>query len=522
MSKHNTKTLAIRGVVWNAVTHIASIAVTFVATPIILNGLGIEVYGIWSIVVALTGYYGLINMGIGKANTKYIAQFDALDDRESVLKVVSTGFALFLPLAVFVIVLSALVAWIFPFVFDLGAYPWALVRWVILLTGLKVAVQLVGQVFRAGIGARKRFDVVNALAATSLVLVGVSSIVVVLWGGGLLGMAVVALVVASVHQLSAFAISTSFIGLPRPRIVAVCRKTGKSLLSFGILNLVIQVVRRTSLIGGSIILGIIAGPAAVGYYSVAESLTCKSLNLGKVLNHVVMPFASQFDAEGNRYALKRMAVLSTRLLLALSLSIVIALFAFGASFFTFWISSDVADNAFPIICVLSLSLLAKLPSNGIHSALVGMGQMKFLSRLAIAEGIAIVSLGVILTPMFGAVGMAWAIVVPQIVFSGLMIPIYFCRQLRLPAHRFGGQVLVPAMVSAIPGLAMALFLRSYAPPQHLGTVVLAMMAVGATTGISAFLFCLNSDTRETAIRALLGKKTRKTPKPAAGSLVERP
>ena len=86
-----TKTLAVRGVAISWLGRVCGLAVTFFVTPILVHGLGEATYGLWSIVMALTGYYGLVDLGIGKASTKYIAEFDAKKDELAVRKVVDTS-----------------------------------------------------------------------------------------------------------------------------------------------------------------------------------------------------------------------------------------------------------------------------------------------------------------------------------------------------------------------------------------------------------------------------------------------
>jgi len=499
----NNKSLAIRGVVWTSASHVISIAMTFFVTPILLRTLGAEQYGIWSIVIALTGYYGLVNMGIGKANTKYIAQFDAVGDTKAVREVMSTGLAIFSLLAVVVLAVAGGVAWLFPYLFDLGDYPIPLARWIVMLTGLKVAVNLIGQVFAAGVGARKRFDLTNSLLCTRLILTGTLIIVVVLSGGGLMGVALVVLGAAVLFRAAICFLAIRVVGLPCPSLGGFNRDTGKMLFRFGLLNLVIQIVRRTSLVGGSLILGLFAGPVAVAYYSVAESLTRKSLNLGKTINYVVMPFASQFEAQSDRHALKRLLILPTRLLLTLAMLITAVLLILGKSFLALWISPEIAANVYPVICILSLSLLVKLPTNGLQSTLTGMGRMTFLSRVAIGEGSVMLVLGIILTPLYGTLGMAWAVGVSQLVFSGLLLPIYACRDIGYSMRQFALSTVGPALLTILPATSAALLLAHFLPAQRLLVSLAQIGLVSIVAAVCAFFVCLDTSLRTDILRTIV-------------------
>ncbi len=500
MTSISNKSLAIRGVAWASTSHAISIAVTFLVTPVLLRTLGAEQYGIWSIVIALTGYYGLVNMGIGKANTKYIAQHDALDDSAAVCCVMSTGLAILSVLAVVVISVSFLVAFFFPYVFDLRGFPVRIARWVVILTGTKVATELVGQVFAAGLIARKRFDLSNALLCGRLIATGVLTILVVKAGWGLLGMACVYFGITLLSVLTMYVFAIRIENLPSPRLSSVEGHTGKSLFHFGFLNLVIQLVRRTSLVGGSLLLGLISGPTVVAYYSIAESLTRKSVNLGKTLNSVVMPFASQFEAQSDKDALRQMLILPTRVLMALGILVAGVLLIMGKQFLILWIDANVASHVYPITCILSLSLLIKLPANGLQSTLTGMGRMPLLSRLAIGEGLVMLGLGIALTHAFGVVGMASAVVVAQLLFSGVFLPVYACSNLGYPLRSFAHSTIVPAILSNLPSITTAVLFATLSPATSLVAMLLQIGTLCLLTAATAFFICLDSSFRAEIMR----------------------
>jgi len=520
VSDHRAK--AIGGVIWMSLSKCLTIAIAFILTPILFRGIGVEQYGIWSIVMALTGTYGLVNMGIGKANVKYIAEFDAVDDRRAVRQVVSTGMAMFSAMALVVVCIAGLVAWLFPVMFDIGVYPVELARWVVLLTAAKVVVELVGQVFRAGIMAKKRFDLRSITNTASRVIAAVTMIVVIQFGGGLVELATVVLVVGILNT-SVATVMAIRIGLPLPSLASVNRDVGRKLFHFGALSLLIQIVRRFSIVGGSIVLGIFSGPAAVAFYSVAESLTSKSLNLGKPINYVVMPFASQFGAQSDRYALKRLVIMPTRLLLTIGAMLAAILFILGYSLLELWITPEAAINAYPIIAVLSLSVLIKMPTAGIQSVLQGMGKMTFLSRVAVAEGTVMLVLAVVLTPIWGAIGMAWAVVSAQLLTSGMLLPVYACQQLKLPMARLIVGSAGPAFLSVLPSVLLAGYFNRFVPVDSLLLLVLQIGAAACVAGIAAFFICLDAETRRSCWTFFLPRRKQKPEQlePTANSQADR-
>ena len=72
----------------------------FLLTPFVLQELGDGPYGIWSVLIATTGSYGIFDLGIRSAAGLYLTRYSAQDDAEGVNRSFSTAFVLLSGLAV--------------------------------------------------------------------------------------------------------------------------------------------------------------------------------------------------------------------------------------------------------------------------------------------------------------------------------------------------------------------------------------------------------------------------------------
>ena len=138
----DTKSLAVRGVALSWLARVCGLAIAFFVTPILVHGLGEATYGLWSIVMALTGYYGLIDLGIGKANTKYIAEFDAKQDDKSVQRVVDTSVSAYAVMALVISMIAVVLGFCFPWFFPATGHSPLVLFLVVLFTALR---KLAGQ-----------------------------------------------------------------------------------------------------------------------------------------------------------------------------------------------------------------------------------------------------------------------------------------------------------------------------------------------------------------------------------------
>jgi O-antigen/teichoic acid export membrane protein len=66
------------------------LVVAFVAMPLLLNGLGSKQFGLLTVLWALIGYFGFLDMGIGKALTYEVSR-NCSGDRQTVAEIVTAG-----------------------------------------------------------------------------------------------------------------------------------------------------------------------------------------------------------------------------------------------------------------------------------------------------------------------------------------------------------------------------------------------------------------------------------------------
>jgi hypothetical protein len=143
-----------------------------------------------------------------------------------------------------------------------------------------------------------------------------------------------------------------------------------------------------------------------------------------------------------------------------------------------------------------------------QSTLVGMGRVASLSRLAVLEAAVIVGLGVALLKPFGLVGMASAILAGQFLACGLFLPIYACKCLQCPMGQFYARVALPALLSVLPAVGVALLAAIRYPPQSLVGCLVRMGAVALIAMTCAFFICLEPANRAAMLRAFNGGSRR--------------
>lgn len=79
----------------NTLAQSASVVVgylfSFLLAPIMISRLGLDAFGVWAVTGAFATYAGLLDLGIGRSLARFIAVFDAVDERHRIDEAVGLG-----------------------------------------------------------------------------------------------------------------------------------------------------------------------------------------------------------------------------------------------------------------------------------------------------------------------------------------------------------------------------------------------------------------------------------------------
>src|SRR4051794_16986706 len=92
-SRHGARAVA-ANVIWNWAGIIVTMGTGVVIAPFLIHRLGESIYGLWILIAALTGYFGLLDLGIRGSVGRYIAFHRAQQDFEQVNSVLNTALVL--------------------------------------------------------------------------------------------------------------------------------------------------------------------------------------------------------------------------------------------------------------------------------------------------------------------------------------------------------------------------------------------------------------------------------------------
>jgi len=463
-----------------------SMVVVFLMTPYIIGQLGMETFGLWSLIFAVIGIFGLLDFGFATAAVKTVAETTGAGDeagRNSVLASLLLLYTLIGLLSLLLVMTLAAPAadW-----FDLTESQHDMFLPVIWILGLAVSLNFPASLFKATLSGAGRMHVVNAVELV-MVLVNAGLVYILLEAGhGITGLAIstaltmvgtsLALIPLAYRLLPGFSLSWRLMSLQNIR----------PLLSFSayafLANVAVLVILRLD----PVVIKLFLPLSAVALYAVAAKVSEYTFLLNKQFSNALMPLVSQLHGRGDHEAIRRIMTDGTRFLLALAVPGIGLLYYYSPAFIQLWLGAEFAVSA-DLLRILLLALIPVTLQLNAANILGMTGQHRFLAiAMLVSAGLNLL-LSMALIAAFGLPGAALGTLAAVLLVEAAFILPRACRHSGVTAATFLGKVVWPALPALLPMMLTAMALDRWLATDSLGLLFFKVVLCGIVY-LSSFLF----------------------------------
>lgn len=365
---------------YNLAGSLAPTVVTLVTVPAYIRLIGVDRYGVLAIVWVFLGYFGVFDLGLGRATAQQIA---VLSDAEPAARAEAFWTALILNAAFGAA--GGLLCWPVARIFFashfqvaeslrleiLAAVPW-------LATAVPVAT--ISGVLYGALQGRERFLTLNATGLVGSVLFQLFPLAVAWLHGPDLAWLVPASLLGRVLVLAVLFVECRR-HVPLRGTPSVSRALVRPLFQYG------GWITTTSLVGplmvalDRFVVGAVSGATAVTYYTVPYNLVNRISVIPASLAAALFPrFAS---AEGEERA--RLSNEAVRVILVLITPLIIVGLLLLRPFLSWWIGQGFAENAAVVGQILLLGLWANCFAQIPYTRLQAQGRPDLVAKCHLAE-----------------------------------------------------------------------------------------------------------------------------------------
>jgi len=470
----------------NVLVMAVKLAFTFLMTPAIVRALGNYDYGLWEIVFSVVGYMGLLDIGMRPAVVRYVAKFQALEDKPSLdsLFITSLSFSALVGLVGCI----SLLMWA---KFDPGVLAEQGAdssRYVAFLSiiAFQILIQFPGYVADCIHAGYQRYHLLN-LVNILCTVIGNSVIYYLLTHGhGLLTLALGNALGTVVRYLLSFVLLFfDKYGGFRLHLKNLSFDMMKLLLNFGGKSFAASIASTVSGSVSTLMIGFFLGPAAIPFYAIPSRLISYLSGISTTVTNVFMPAFSQLHSLNQRETLNSTYLTSTKYICSFMFPLLIGIGLLGKPFLARWMGAEYADKGAAILYLLSAANLVFLMNPLFNQLLTGINKVELLVKIRVLSTVILVISILLLIKPFGTIGVAVAFLIMTIGSKPFEIS-YTCRALGMTYVDFIKEAYSRLL---LPNLSMAVILLitiNKINPIDYSEIALVSM-IGAITYLMIFI-----------------------------------
>ncbi len=446
----------------NLTAMVVKIILTFIMTPIYVRMLGIYDYGLREMIVALTGYMGLLSLGMQPTVSRFCAKYNAINDRESLLSVYTTSLVFMTILGFFLATVFTIWAIAWPdLIAPEGVEDFKYIIF-LLLTGAYLLFLFPEYVTESCLEGLQRYyirDFVRIIFGISLATI---AYIYITPENGLILLATLTLII-TIIKLFIFVIL-----LRKPAMGSVyfdlkrfSLSQFKKMLSFGLKSFIqgaSSVVERAS---DRLVIGSILGPASVPIYSIPASLVNYLSGITHTITHAFMPLFSDLDAlKDQEYKIKRIYLFASKIVVSFLLPASAGAMILGGPFIEVWLHGQFTRTQVDgIIILLTLYIAIPLLNPFTSRYLTAVDKHIIFAKVAPVAALANLGLSIWMVMEYGVIGAALGSVIPVFFIMPIYL-VYTCYNLQISVADYIKQAILPSLFPTTIMVGIIMYLRA--------------------------------------------------------------
>ena len=390
----------IKNSIWNLVGYVIPSLVAIPALGYMAHKLGPELFGIYTIAIAVVGYAGIFDMGLTRAITREIAIYR--NNSAERKKIIASATVFLLALSTLggclVLIFSASIVHFL----NITAADFVDINNSFKLLALTIPIFLLNQLWIAILEGDEKFKAVNIQKSFSSTFIAGMPALFVIFDGTLPSAIAGLLISRIISLLIAFLLVRNEIVQSGMRLDLV---TFKRLIFFGGWITVSNIISPAMVYFDRFIISNMLGARHVAYYSGPSEAIARLGILPAAVGRAIFP---KLSCAGHKDELKRNMTVSWLLMFAVCAPVVIIGIVFAENILHLWLGTSYAAHSKNILIILLVGFLfnalAQVPFTAIQSA----GKAKITALLHCVEIIPYFVMLYFFVQHYGLIGVAFA------------------------------------------------------------------------------------------------------------------
>lgn len=468
-----------------------------VLTPLYLNYLGLDQYGLYQMIYTVASYILILDFGINNAMVRYISKYHATNDYES-----EKNFSAHCLITVVTIIILMLVAGLVMNALLLDIYPTitteeADVAHHLMLIMLLVISETVLERFVSGfVSAYEHFTVSRIVSVIKLILKIILTICFLYIGMGVIAVALVDAIIifASIVFLSMYAIKQLHFKIKLSKF--------EFLLIIDLISFMFPIFLQAIIgyINGYVdktVLGIMTSKADVAIYSIATTFITLFNSLPTAISSVFLPKATKmvFGGSYNSDDLTDFVIRPGRYQFMICGGFVCGFALFGREFISLWAGPNTVQ-AWTVAMIIIIPNMIPLIQTSTISILDALKKRLFRSVVLFVVSVIHVIISVLLVERYGMMGAPIGSAFAFIVGYGVIMNIYYQKEIKIQIGRLFKTIFSKTWLCLIPAVAVGFVSNKLLSDYSWFTLVVKGAVFSAVYGVALLFYGFNDQEKK--------------------------
>lgn len=443
------------GTIISYVSLLLGTVVPMVYTPIMLDMLGQNEYGVYSMANTVMSFLSLLNFGIGGTVVRYLTKARVEKGKKEEEKVLGLFMTIYVVIAMIIFIVGMIVAFNVDLFYSqsLNVDELKVLKKLVILMVFNTALFLPLSVFSSVIIAYEKFIANKLISALSIVLAPTLNLVMLFLGFGSVGLVIASTILNLVMCVCNVVYTIKVIGV-KPVFKDMPKGMVKDIFSFSAFIFIAELVNSLYWSTDKLLIGGFMGPASVAVYNIGATFNTYLQNFAVAISSVFTPRVNIIAAE--KKSIKEVDELIIRVgrIQFIVVSLVLSGFiVFGSYFIRIW-AGEGYEKAYIVALMVMLPLLVPLVQSLALSYTVACNMHRFRSIMFLFIAILNVVLTVVMLKIFNTItAAALATCIAYIIGPCIIMNVFYKCKMNLDVFKFWRNILrmmpVPALFSIL-------------------------------------------------------------------------
>jgi O-antigen/teichoic acid export membrane protein len=451
---------------------VVNVLVAFWMIPFVVHHLGNAAYGIWALVLQLTGYLGVVDTGLRSAIVRFVARYHAQNDDASLSRLLNgmiTLYAMFAPFCM--IVGTLLAAFVLP---RMHIPPEIMTKAQIttLLAAGVLATDFIFAAFHAGLAGLSRWDLTNGVGIFVILLRTALIVVFLELGFGLVTLAILQLATTLLAYAIEIVLLRGVLPSYRFRLERPRRAAFQPIIEHSWYSFLLSLANRLNYQVDSIVIAAFLPIDQVTFYVIGLRLVEYLRDLLNSTTLIIAPLVSSLDAVGQTKQVESMLIRGTKYSLLVGFLGIAVLLGLGTDFIRLWMGPRFAGPSGSVLVILAIGQLVSMTQFASGHVLFGLSKHRLNLIWTFVEAFLNLSLSIGLVRYYGILGVAAGTTIANALVRGWFFPRAFLRFLGVHWREYVRHGVAPAAAPAAAFLIATLVFKRFFAVKSYGALLL--------------------------------------------------